>query len=217
MSRHGVAHDRRPTGVVGVSGNQLSGRRAGLLGCRFCGETWPAGRKYCGRCGGRLSSPDRRTLQTVWAFWVLALIFYIPANLQPMMITSYFGMSSGTTILGGVIIFAQLGDWFVASVIFIASFVIPISKFTAIAVIALSIRRAPHLNRKARHKLQHFVEFIGRWSMIDVFVVALMSALLQLGFLAKVDPGAAAAPFALSVVLTMISANRLDSRLIWED
>ena len=131
-----------------------------------------------------------------------------------------FGTTTPTTItstiVGGAVELAQAGEWPVALIILLASVAIPISKFIAIAYLALSVERHSHLSPHARIHLYDFVEFIGRWSMIDVFVVAILSALVQLGFLAAIHPGLAALFFAMSVVFTMLSAQAMDPRLIWD-
>lgn len=195
----------------------LTALRAGLVGCRDCGHVSTMGTARCPRCGASLKPPDRRRLQQVWALMIAGIVAYIPANLYPMLYTTTLGRREGSTIIGGVIDLAHHGSWFVAAVVFTASVVIPISKFCAIGFIAWSVRRGASRGPKRRLKLHHLVELVGRWSMIDVFVVAVLAALIQLGFLARIDPGPAAAPFALSVALTMIAASRLDPRLIWED
>ncbi|MDD8022863.1 MAG: paraquat-inducible protein A [Paracoccaceae bacterium] len=193
----------------------LTARDAGLTGCTRCGRVWPEGTQACGRCGARLRRVSTAGLQRVWAWWLAGLIFYIPANLYPMLRTATLGGHQQNTILGGVVELLAHHNYLVAGVVFFASLVIPVAKFFAIAYLALSVgheRRAgshPHLH------LYEVVEFIGRWSMIDVFVVAILSALVQLGAVASIHPGPAAASFALSVAFTMLSAQSFDPRLIW--
>ena len=197
----------------------LTAHRAGLLGCRSCGRVWPDDMAECARCGARLVPPDRRGLQAVWAWLLAGMIFYIPANLMPMMRTQSLGGIGGSgdaTILGGVWQLIGHGDWHIAAVVFIASVMVPIGKFIAIIWLALVAGRPATV--EAAHTRLHIyeiVEFIGRWSMIDVFVVAILSALVQLGFFVSIRPGPAAASFALSVAFTMLSAQSFDPRLIW--
>ncbi len=201
------------------SGPVMTAHRGGLVGCRSCGRVWPQAETTCARCGSALVPPDRRCLNAVWAWLVAGLIFYIPANLFPMLKTSVFGGlrgSSESTILGGVVELIHYGNYWVAAVIFVASIVVPLGKFIAISWLALVAGRPATV--KAAHKrlvLYEIVEFIGRWSMIDVFVVAILSALVQLGFVASIHPGPAAVSFALSVAFTMLSAQSFDPRLIW--
>lgn len=200
-------------------GPVMTAHRAGLIGCRRCQRVWPHGQEICQRCGAVLQPPDRHCLQAVWAWWLAGLIFYIPANLYPMLSTQTLGGfrgSSEATILGGVAELFKLGSYSVAVIVFVASMVVPIGKFVAIAWLAIVAGR-PATHEAAHQRLFIFeiVEFIGRWSMIDVFVVAVVSALVQLGFVATIHPGVAAVCFALSVAFTMLSAQSFDPRLIW--
>ncbi|MTH65798.1 paraquat-inducible protein A [Paracoccus shanxieyensis] len=197
----------------------MTAHRAGLVGCRSCGRVWPADQTECLRCHSELVPPDRRSLGAVWAWLIAGFIFYIPANLFPMLKTSTFGGLAGnseSTILGGVVELMHYGNYGVAAIVFVASIVVPISKFVAIAWLARAAGRPATV--KVAHRrlvLYEFVEFVGRWSMIDVFIVAILSALVQLGFVASIHPGPAAVSFALSVAFTMLSAQSFDPRLIW--
>ncbi len=194
----------------------LTARDAGLLGCRACGRVSAAGTGHCARCGARLASRDPTSLQRVWAWWLAGLIAYVPANLYPMLLTSTFGHVRENTIIGGALDLAHHGDYGVAAIVFAASILIPVGKFLAIAYLAVSLKLPTALGRHGRHRLHEIVEFIGRWSMIDVFVVAILSALVQFGFAATINPGIAAVTFALSVAFTMLSAQSFDPRLIWD-
>ncbi|WP_245706445.1 paraquat-inducible protein A [Ruegeria marina] len=156
------------------------------------------------------------SLQKLWAWLVTGVFFLIPANLYPLISNEVFGHEEGHTILEGIVVFAESGDYLVAGVIFLASFVIPAFKVLVIAILALSIQFHWQLDRRVRHLLYEFVEFIGRWSMIDVFVVALLTGLVHLGAILAFLPGVGAICFALSVICTMLSAQALDSRLIWD-
>ena len=197
----------------------MTAHRAGLVGCRACGRVWPETQAICARCGSDLVLTDRRSLNAVWAWLVAGLIFYLPANLFPMLKTSTFGGLAGNseaTILGGVVELIHYGNWGVAAIGFLASIVVPIGKFLAIGWLARVAGR-PATVKDAHRRLHVYevVEFIGRWSMIDVFIVAILSALVQLGFVASIHPGPAAVCFALSVAFTMLSAQSFDPRLIW--
>lgn len=194
----------------------LTARRAGLIGCAVCGRVQEPGRRTCLRCGSRLFGRDPQSLQKVWAWMIAGIIAYIPANIYPMLRTSTMGRSSENTIIGGVLELLGHGSWGVALIVFTASVGIPIGKFLAIAYLALGVKSAVALHGHARQRLYEVVEFIGRWSMIDVFVVAILAALVQFNFAATVSPGIAAVSFALSVVFTMLSAQSFDPRLIWD-
>ena len=194
----------------------LTAREAGLVGCRRCSRVWPIGPRTCARCGARLLSRDDRSTSRVWAWWVAGLMAYIPANTYPMLITKTLIFDSDATIVGGVIELMEHGNVGIALVILVASVGIPVAKFLAIAYLALSIRRASLLSARRRMQLYEIVEYVGRWSMIDVFVVAILSALVQLNVVASIQPGPASLAFALSVIFTMLSAQAFDSRLIWD-
>lgn len=197
----------------------LTAHRAGLVGCRSCGRVWPEDVHKCKRCGAHLAPPDRRGLQAVWAWLLAGLIMYIPANLYPMMATQTLGGIGGTgkhTIIEGVIELVHYGSYDIALVVFVASVVVPVAKFVIITWLAVVAGRPATADQAhTRLHLYEAVEFIGRWSMIDVFVVAITSALVQLGFVASIHPGPAAVCFALSVAFTMLSAQSFDPRLIW--
>lgn len=147
---------------------------------------------------------------------VAGLIAYVPANLYPMLITRNFGTEYENTIVGGVIELFNHGSYGVALIVFFASIVIPIGKFIAISYLALSVQSAVVIRGHGRQQLYEVVEFIGRWSMIDVFVVAILAALVQFDFAATINPGIAAICFALSVAFTMLSAQSFDPKMIWD-
>ncbi len=173
------------------------------------------GTKRCDRCGARLGAA-RKGLFWVWAWWLAGLAAYVPANLWPMLETRMLFRKSDDTIVEGALKLADHGAVLIAIVILIASVVIPVAKFAAIAVLAGSVGGRSWLGAKARHRIYEAVEFVGRWSMVDVFVVAILSSLVQFSVLASVKAGPAALAFALSVIFTMLSAQSFDSRLIWD-
>ncbi len=199
-----------------VAGDIRTAREMGLVACTRCTRVWPAGTEACARCGQHLSSRDTTSLQRVWAWWIVGLICYIPANIYPMLETRTLFIRQDNTIVGGAVELAQHGNWAIAGVILAASVLIPIGKFIAVAGLAIGVTRGARLSRERRHQLYEVVEYIGRWSMIDVFVVAILSSLVQLHALASITPGRASLFFALSVIFTMLSAQSFDSRLIWD-
>ena len=203
-------------GIAGQSHSLITARDAGLVACQQCGQVHRLGTRVCKRCEGRLQSRDGESLQKVWAWLIAGMIAYIPANLYPMLLTSTLVERSESTIIGGVVELVEHGSWGIAAIVFIASVMIPVGKFVAIMYLAVSVQRHSKDNQHERHKAYEVVEFIGRWSMIDVFVVAILSALVQLDTIATINPGIAAVSFALSVIFTMLSAQAFDSRLIWD-
>lgn len=191
-------------------------RAAGLVACTRCGQVHDMKADRCKRCIGPLESRDAQSLQKVWAWLMAGMIAYVPANIYPMLRTKTLIEDTESTIVGGVIDLMHYGSYGIAAVVFIASVIIPIGKFVAVMYLALSVQQRSAMNQHQRHKLYEVVEFIGRWSMIDVFVVAILSALVQLDTLASINPGIAAVSFALSVIFTMLAAQSFDPRLIWD-
>jgi paraquat-inducible protein A len=194
----------------------ITAREAGLIACTRCGQVHAGGAVRCKRCHGPVESRNTKSLQKVWAWLIAGIIAFIPANIYPMLITNTLVEHSESTIIGGAVQLVEHHNYGIAAIVFVASIMIPIGKFFAIAYLAISVHRRQILKMHQRHKLYDVVEFIGRWSMIDVFVVAILSALVQLGGVATINPGVAALSFALSVVFTMLSALAFDPRLIWD-
>ena len=194
----------------------MTAKSAGLVGCQTCGRVHDAATTTCGRCGSPISSRDSDSLQMVWAWLAAGIITFVPANIYPMLLTSTLVEKQESTILGGVVQLIAHGSFGIALIVFVASIIIPLGKFLAIAYLAIGIHRGKAGNLHRKHLLHVVVEFIGRWSMIDVFVVAILSALVQLDAVATINPGIAAISFALSVVFTMLAAQSFDPRLIWD-
>ncbi|WP_417510090.1 PqiA/YebS family transporter subunit [Methylophaga sp.] len=191
----------------------------GLTGCPTCGLIHALDKgsdNHCLRCGEPLHARAPKSLQRTLALLITATIFYIPANVYPIMTTTNFGQEKNSTIVAGVIDLIEHGSWPIALVIFIASILVPIAKLIVLSWLCLTVNNAHQLSQLARLKLYRITEFIGRWSMVDVFVVAILVALIHAGDLISVTPGPAALAFASVVVLTMLAAITFDSRLIWD-
>lgn len=202
--------------VAGQNPDIINARDLGVVACTRCTQVWAAGTKTCTRCGSAIVVRDEKSLQRVWALWLVGLMFYVPANMYPMLQTRTLLTTQQDTIVGGAVELIHHGAVGVAIIILIASVVIPLGKFMAIAFLAISVMRPSSISKHHRHLLYEVVEYIGRWSMIDIFVVAIMSSLVQLNTLAAVNPGRASLFFALSVIFTMLSAQAFDSRMIWD-
>lgn len=194
----------------------LSARAAGLAACHACAKLSAADTPRCPRCGAPLHPRKPHSMQRAWAWLLSGLILYAPANLYPIMITETLGRAEANTIIGGVVALFEHGSYLVAVVVFGASVLIPLLKFFVMAYLLITIHNMSRRRLADRHRLFRIVEFIGRWSMIDVFVVAILAALVQLSGLGKVLPGPAAGAFAAMVVCTMLSAAALDPRLLWD-
>lgn len=156
------------------------------------------------------------SIQRTWALLITACILYIPANVLPIMYTELFGQETPNTIIGGVISLWESGSYPVAIVILIASVVVPVAKIVILAWLNFSVQRQKTSSRQLRIRYYRITEAIGRWSMIDVFVVAVLVALIQMGNTLSIYPGQAALAFCAVVFVTMIAAMTFDSRLIWQ-
>jgi paraquat-inducible protein A len=202
------------------------GRQAGLAICDGClavcrvpAEWAPdrrAGAPHCWRCDGRVHPRIPESLVKTTAYLVAAVILYLPANLLPVMHTSTVLADEDDTILSGVMVLLHTGSWPLALLVFFASIVVPLLKILSIGfLVAMSATRARG-HEMARARLYRVVEFVGRWSMLDIYVVTLLAALVQMGKLATVAAGPGALAFAAVVVLTMLAAESFDPRLIWD-
>ncbi|MGV3344865.1 membrane integrity-associated transporter subunit PqiA [Enterobacteriaceae bacterium LUAb1] len=194
----------------------LTGLQQDLRSCSGCTAILPAGQLHCPRCGGAEHSRRKHSLQWTMALLVTSVLLYIPANMLPIMETEALGSQTGSTIMAGVVLLWSTGSWPIALIIFIASIMVPSLKMLSIGWLCWCAKRAgQHANEKL-HVIYELVEFVGRWSMIDVFVIAVLSALVRLGRLMSVYPATGALLFALVVILTMFSAMAFDPRLIWD-
>ena len=170
----------------------------------------------CSRCGTRLNLRKPQSLQRTWALVLTAYVLYVPANLYPVMYVGKLGHSEGDTILSGVQAMYAAGWWAIGSLIFFASITVPLAKLLILTFLLASIQLRSRWNPRERTFLYRIVEYIGRWSMLDMFVVSLTVALIQLGAVANVQPGPGATWFAGVVVITMLAAMSFDPRLIWD-
>ncbi len=201
---------------VTVDDDEASAKSAGLVGCHICGALSEAGADSCKRCGEHLHSRKPGGLNRTWALLFTSVILYIPANLYPIMDTVFLGDDSPSTILGGVLVLWAMGSYPIAAVIFFASVVVPLVKILALLWLCYMVQRGQGASPLGKLKLYRMTEFVGRWSMIDVFVVAILAGLIRLDNLMTIYPGPAAVAFAGVVLVTMVAAMSFDSRLIWD-
>jgi paraquat-inducible protein A len=203
-----------------MTGTAATAAQAGLLSCETCQMlTRPASATehgFCPRCGEALEVRNYASIQTTWALVIAAAVCYIPANALPVLNTTTLGESEGDTILSGVAFLYTSGSWPLALIVLVASVMIPLGKLAALVYLLLSVQRGSVTSSHERTRLYRMVEFIGRWSMLDVFVDAFTVALVQLSPLMSVAPGAGVLFFAAVVVLTMLAAEAFDPRLIWD-
>jgi paraquat-inducible protein A len=171
---------------------------------------------HCPLCGAALHLRVTDSLQRTIALVFTAIILYIPANLLPIMTTTQLGTPEDSTILGGVVLLIHHGSYPIAAVIFIASVMVPSGKLIAICWLVWSVQHRQNTSLVQRTKLYRVTEFVGKWSMTDVFVVAVLVALIQLGGLLNIRAGPAAIAFGGVVIVTMLAAETFDPRLIWD-
>lgn len=192
----------------------------GLFSCHVCGllSRVPenAHEAICPRCSAPLHFRKPNSVSRSWALLIAAYIMYIPANLLPIMKTGSLFGAQDDTIMSGVIYLWHSGSWDLALVVFIASVMVPLLKLIALSFLLISVQLRSTWLPQQRTKLYRIVEFIGRWSMLDIYVVTILAALVQVGSLATITAGPAALAFGAVVVLTMFSAMAFDPRLIWD-
>lgn len=204
-----------------MNAGPATARQLGLLSCHDCRflARAPAGghgHPACPRCGAPLHLRKPNSLARTWALVCAAAILYIPANVLPMTITSTLGASQGDTIISGVVYFIHSGSWEIALVIFIASIFVPLAKLLILVTLLISVQLRSRWRPKDRTLLYRLTEMVGRWSMLDIYVVTILVALVKLGAVITIEAGPAAVFFAAVVVLTMLAAESFDPRLIWD-
>ncbi|MBU5376839.1 MAG: membrane integrity-associated transporter subunit PqiA [Pantoea sp.] len=194
----------------------VSGLEQGLRSCPCCTAILAADHPDCPRCGVIAAPRRKHSLQWTLALLFTSLMIYIPANMLPIMVTETLGTPYPSNIMAGVILLWSDGSYPVALVIFIASIMVPSLKMLAIGWLCWNASGRGQRDSERMHLIYEIVEFVGRWSMIDVFVIAVLSALVRMGQLMNVYPATGALLFALVVILTMIAAMTFDPRLTWD-
>ena len=192
-----------------------------LLVCHTCRKlveppSHYAGVLECPRCGAELHRRKPNSLARAWALLIAATVLYIPANFYPVLRLEFLGSTEADTILTGVIELFNAGMWEIAALVFFASITVPMLKILGLGFLLISVQSRSRWRRRDRTQLYRLIEGIGRWSMIDMFMVSILVALVQLGGLATIDPGIGATCFAAVVVITMFAAGAFDPRIIWD-
>lgn len=188
----------------------------GLASCHTCGRLGPVADGHCHRCGARLHLRKPDSLARTVALLAAAVVLYVPAMTLPVMRVTAPGGGEDSTILSGVVTFWEMGSYPVAIIIFTASVLIPILKIAALVWLCLAAAGKVGGSGRKLALTYHVTEIVGRWSMVDVFVVAILACLVRLGTLMTISPGPAALSFAAVVILTMFSAMSFDPRLLWD-
>ena len=200
----------------------VTARQAGLISCHFCGtlnkipESFKGGELHCPCCQSEIHSRIPNSLSKTWALLIAAIILYVPANTLPIMTVTLWGDGQPDTIWSGVVHLMDGGMWPLALLIFVASIFIPILKLLILTGLMLSIHFKASWKPRDRTVLYRITEFVGRWSMVDVFVIGILVMLVHFGNTAMVTPDIGALSFASVVILTMFAAHTFDPRLIWD-
>jgi len=191
-----------------------------LVSCKNCHKVYEK-EDYtsfkCNKCNHTVRRRVKNSLQISLALVLTALFLFIPAMIYPMMEVSQLGVEEGITIIEGIISFLSHGDYFIAFVILTASVIIPLIKLLGLLFIFSTLIINTRLKNKTKIKIFYFIETIGKWSMIDIYVVAILASIVQLDEIFNIKGGIAATSFALVVVFTMIAAHRFDTRIIWDE
>jgi paraquat-inducible protein A len=202
-----------------VTGSRVrTAARLGIVSCHHCATLWKdvKAHDHCGRCGARLHARKPDSVNRTWALLIAACIMYVPANLLPVMTTTSLFEEKQDTIMSGIIYFWVSGSWILALIVFIASFLVPLFKLAAMILLLITVQRRSRRGLLQRTKLYRVVEVTGRWSMLDVFVVTLLTGLVQIKGFATVYAGPGIVAFAAVVVLTMLASISFDPRLTWD-
>ncbi len=189
------------------------------LNCHTCGLLTSAEThsEHCTRCTSPLHHRKHNSITRTWALLATAAILLLPANLYPVMTVIQFGQGEPSTILAGVLHLIEGGMWGLAMIVFIASIVIPVMKLLILAYLLISVQRKSDWRPRDRTRLYRITEIVGAWSMVDIFLVGVLSALVSLDALSTIRPGIGASFFGASVIITMFAAHSFDPRLIWDN
>ena len=198
----------------------LTGTAAHVVGCHGCGLAHKAAPDehglICSRCGLPLHFRKTDSLNRAWALLIASYILIIPANVLPVMESNTLSGTEDDTIMSGVIYLWTSGSQALSIILFIASILIPVTKLLSLTYLLISVRHRSVWKPKVRTQIYRVLEAVGRWSMIDIYVAAMLTALVQFGNIMSINVGAGAIAFGAVVVLTMLAAESFDPRLLWE-
>ncbi len=197
-----------------------SAAAASCASCHDCGLLCrlpdPDAHGHCPRCGGLLHIRKPRSLERTWALVIAAALCYVPANVLPVMRVTSLGKPQADTIMSGVVYFLMHGMWPLAVIVFIASVFVPLLKLVILVSLLISVHRRSSWRPVDRTRLYRLTEMIGRWSMVDIYAITILVALVRLGNLATIEAQTGAVFFGAVVVLTILAAESFDPRLIWD-
>lgn len=189
--------------------------RKAIAACHVCAQLTDA--EDCTRCLAPMHHRKPHSLSATWALVIAAAILYVPANLLPIMTVVSFGQGEPDTIISGIFLLLEAGMAPVAALVFFASILVPVLKLIGLIFLLISVQFRMSFSRRDRTRLYRMIELVGRWSMVDVFMIAILTSLVNLGQIATIQPNTGALCFASVVVLTMLASMRFDPRLIWDE
>lgn len=195
---------------------------ASLISCHLCQQLNHAvkldrkSQALCSRCGAEMHLRKPNSIPRTWALVITAFIFYIPANMLPVMTVISFGEGEPDTIMSGVVALIEGKMWALALLVLFASFIVPLTKLIGLSYLLISVQMRSRWRPKDRTQLYRIIEVVGRWSMLDIFMISILISLVKLGSIATIEPGAGGTFFAAVVVITMFAAMSFDPRLIWD-
>lgn len=197
----------------------VTAKQRGFMQCRVCHKLVHSDHLEtvdCPRCGAPVHSRMPHSLAKTWAYLLTSMLLYIPANVLPMMTVSGIGGGKADTIFSGIVSLMRSGMVPIGLIVFIASIVVPLLKMVALVMLLLSVQYRWNVSARQRTRLYRLTEFVGRWSMLDIYVVMILITLVSFDALGTIETGPAATAFASVVILTMLAAMSFDARLIWD-
>ncbi len=194
---------------------------SGLVLCHVCRQlqtmpTMPESSRICIRCGARVHSRKPKSISQTWALILTSALLLIPANILPIMQVEFLGVPEYSTIIDGIIYFFKEGSFLIGLIILTASVLVPIFKICGLAILLNTVRSQKNFYLKEKTMLFRFISFIGRWSMLDIFVIALLAVLVNFGVFTSIHAAPAATYFCIVVTSTMFAATTFDPRLLWD-
>jgi paraquat-inducible protein A len=207
--------------IIAVKNKQICAMEAGFSLCYVCNKVFSTSKldgdkNFCTRCGAKIYIRKPNSIIKTWALLITATILTFPANILPIMRVNTLGVADDSTIISGIIFFLEEGSYGIGVIIFTASILVPFFKITGICLILISIHFKLKVSRKHKALMFRFIKFIGRWSMLDIFVITILQGFINFGFLTSIDPAPGAIYFTGVVLTTMCAAIVFDPRLIWD-
>lgn len=186
------------------------------LGCRQLVRAPQVDSCLCPRCGARMHGRVDGSIMLTWALTITGALLLIPANILPVMTVIYLGSGDPSTIIGGAMELYHAGLWGIALIVFVASIAVPVMKLVGLVMLCLMVQRRWDVSPRQAMRIYRVVNAIGRWSLLDLFMISILVALVDMGAIAEVAAGAGSTAFATVVVVTMFAVRAFDPRLVWD-